>query len=56
MTDNLEHGWIVDGIPACEDYDENFCRYCGKYISEDERIYIGEGKYICKECNGDYDD
>jgi hypothetical protein len=52
MIDKLEHGWIVDGIPACDDCRTIYhCHCCWKKFEEpDDLQYLGLGKYICKEC------
>ena len=57
MNDNLEHGWIVDGIPACMDKSEPefHCVQCRRLIIEGG-VSVGFGKYICDECNNEEDD
>ena len=52
MIDKLEHGWIVDGVPACDEYEHIVhCHCCWKSSTDTVNMkYLGMGKYICKEC------
>ena len=50
MIDNLEHGWIVDGIPQCDEVEVDIhCFCCGKILKENY-TYKGFGKYYCEDC------
>ena len=50
MTDNLEHGWIVDKLPydgECET--EIHCCKCFEILTSHYK-YLGMGRYICEHC------
>lgn len=53
MTNNLEHGWIVDGIDNDDGPDVVHCCECYKELTDGEYTYLGVGRYICKNCKGD---
>ena len=49
--DNLEHGWIVDGVGVGEGKDIFYCHCCWKTMTEDDDYENkGFGEYICREC------
>lgn len=50
---NLEHGWIVDGIEPADDNCKAIihCHSCWKQLTEeDDYESKGFGRYICRKC------
>jgi hypothetical protein len=51
MIDNLEHGWIVDGVELADECKQVIhCQRCWKDLMDGDYKYKGFGKYICNNC------